>query len=238
MTELKKKKKKKGNRDSILNLSKSKRKNLQIVISGWWHIYVSFIWDIGSGMATQQSFLESMSKLSSSRFGVCYTTQCGCMNCCFVVKASAQMPSWGANNANLDKNNFDIFYQIDCCAAIYGRMWTNNAPNESRITMLSCTEIILLYLFRLWEILSQTRVSFLTHTVYIGSYYQLCNCGKHNLFIYFGGVYWWGILERYWCIPSTLTLRAWVRIPPSPHTFVIQQGNLSTSLLSLPDPGV
>ena len=29
-----------------------------------------------------------------------------------------QMPSCSANNANSDKNNFDMFYKIDCCAAI------------------------------------------------------------------------------------------------------------------------
>ena len=36
----------------------------------------------------------------------------------------------------------------------------------------------------------------------------------------------------YWCIHLTLTLRAQVQIPPSPCTFVLQQGNLSTLLLS------
>ena len=51
------------------------------------------------------------------------------------------MPSCSANNANLDKNNFDIFYKIDCRAAIHGWKWMNNVPNESRIIMLSCTEI-------------------------------------------------------------------------------------------------
>ena len=35
----------------------------------------------------------------------------------------------------------------------------------------------------------------------------------------------------YWSIHSTLTLRARVRISPSTHTFVLQQGNLSTLLL-------
>ena len=36
----------------------------------------------------------------------------------------------------------------------------------------------------------------------------------------------------YWSIHSTLTLRARVRISPSPCTFVLQQGNLFTLLLS------
>ena len=58
-----------------------------------------------------------------------------------------QMPSCSANNANLDTNNFDMFYKIDCCAAIHCRIWMNNVPNESRIILLSCTEISLLYIF-------------------------------------------------------------------------------------------
>ena len=59
-----------------------------------------------------------------------------------------QMPPCSANNANLDKNNVDMFYKIDCCAAIHGCIWMNNVPNESRIIMLSCTEIsFVIYLF-------------------------------------------------------------------------------------------
>ena len=42
-------------------------------------------------------------------------------------------PSCSSNNA---KNNFDLFYKIDCCAAIHGRIWMNNVPNESIIFML------------------------------------------------------------------------------------------------------
>ena len=52
-----------------------------------------------------------------------------------------QMPSCNANNTNLDRNKFDMFYKIDCCAAIHGQIWMNNVPNESRIIMLPCTEI-------------------------------------------------------------------------------------------------
>ena len=51
-----------------------------------------------------------------------------------------QRPSCSAN-ANLDKNNFDMFNKIDCCAAIHGQIWMNNIPNERRIIMLSGTEI-------------------------------------------------------------------------------------------------
>ena len=52
-----------------------------------------------------------------------------------------QMPSCSTNNTKLDKNNFGMFYKIDCCAAIHGQIWMNNVPNESRIIMLSCTEV-------------------------------------------------------------------------------------------------
>ena len=43
------------------------------------------------------------------------------------------MPSRSTNNANLDKTNFDMFYKIDCCAAIHGQIWMNNVPNESKL---------------------------------------------------------------------------------------------------------
>ena len=42
---------------------------------------------------------------------------------------------------------FDMFYKIDCCAAVHGRIWMNNVPNESKIIMLSCTESVMLYFF-------------------------------------------------------------------------------------------
>ena len=29
----------------------------------------------------------------------------------------------------LGQNQFDMFYKIDCCAAIHGRIWMNNVPN-------------------------------------------------------------------------------------------------------------
>ena len=39
------------------------------------------------------------------------------------------------NNANLDKNNFDMFYHIDCSGAIHGRKWMNNVQNESTVNL-------------------------------------------------------------------------------------------------------
>ena len=42
-----------------------------------------------------------------------------------------QIPSCSTNDANLDKNSFDMFYKFDCCAAIHGRIWMDNihVPN-------------------------------------------------------------------------------------------------------------
>ena len=68
-----------------------------------------------------------MSKLSASKFWVC-----------FVVKAPANaaqtMPTW-------TKPILTCFYKIDCSAAIHGWIWMNKVPNESRIIVLSCTEV-------------------------------------------------------------------------------------------------
>ena len=87
--------------------------------------------------------------------------QCGCIWIVALLWKLPQMPLCSANNANLDKNNFDTFDKIDCCAVIHGRIWMNIVPNWSRIIMLSCTEIsFVIYLsFFFWEIWSQTRVS-------------------------------------------------------------------------------
>ena len=60
--------------------------------------------------------------------------------CCEQWKLLQFSPCSANNvNANLDKNSFDMFYQIDCCAAIHGWIWMHNVPNESRILMVSCT---------------------------------------------------------------------------------------------------
>ena len=83
--------------------------------------------------------------------------QCGCMNCCFVVKAPANT-IMQCKQRQLGHKQFWHVLQIDCCAAIHGRIWMNNVPNESQIIMLSCTEISFIF-FRFWEIWSQTRVS-------------------------------------------------------------------------------
>ena len=80
-----------------------------------------------------------MSKVSSSKFH--HRTQCSADAWILALLWKLpQMQSCSTNNGNLDKNNL-TFYKIDCCAATHGRMWMNNIPNESRIIMLSCTDI-------------------------------------------------------------------------------------------------
>ena len=80
-----------------------------------------------------------------------------------------QMPSCSTNNANLDKNTFDMFDKIDCCAAVHGRIWMNNVPNESRRIMLSCTAIsFVISFFNFEKFWVKPRVSFFfffTHSV-------------------------------------------------------------------------
>ena len=75
---------------------------------------------------------------------------CGCMNCCFAGKAPA--------NAIMQANN------ANDCAVIHGQIWMNNVPSESRIIMLSYTEIssVICFFWRNW---SQTRVSFFIFTL-------------------------------------------------------------------------
>ena len=91
---------------------------------------------------------------------------CGCMNCCFVVKAPT--------NAIMQHKQHQLgqtkmFYKIDCCVEIHGRIWMNNEPNESRIIMLSRTEISFCYIifFNFVKFGIKPRFPvFLTHTVY------------------------------------------------------------------------
>ena len=110
-----------------------------------------------------------MSKLSSSKF--CHSTQCSADAWIVALLWKLpQMQSCSANNANLDKNNVDMFYKIDCCATIHGQIWMNNVPNESRIILLSCTEISFvkyIYIFFFFFLVKPGfPIFFLTHTVY------------------------------------------------------------------------
>ena len=187
----------KGNQNSILNLSKSKRKIIKLLsVDDSIFIFLSYgtlVVHIGSGMAVQQSlfYVKHTSKLSSFDVNAPKLFDTGVRKGAFpsfdfVTQCSAnawivtllwklpQMPSCSANYANLDKNNFDMFYRIDCCAAIHGRIWMNNIPNESRIIMLSCTEITeIIFFFFLFFLLLFFFIFgvnpgplFLTDTVY------------------------------------------------------------------------
>ena len=116
---------KKGNQDSILNLSKSKRQIIKLLsVDDSIFIFLPYgtlVVHIGLGMAAQQSSLQSMSKLSSSKF--CHSTQSSADALIVALLWKLpQMPSCSTNNANLDKTNFDMFYKIDCCAAIHVRI--------------------------------------------------------------------------------------------------------------------
>ena len=76
---------KKGNGDSILNLSKSKRKIMKLLpVDDSIFLFLSYgtlVVHIGSGMPAQQSFSSCQN---------CLRPSCGCINCCFVVKAPAK----------------------------------------------------------------------------------------------------------------------------------------------------
>ena len=69
---------------------KIEKKN-EIVISGWYSF--SSIWYIGRSECSADTWIVAL------------------------LWKLPQMPSCSANNANLDKNNFDMFYKIDCSAA-------------------------------------------------------------------------------------------------------------------------
>ena len=88
---------------------------------------------IGSGMAAQQEFFVKHVKTVFVQVhnAVQMHEMLLCCDGSRKCHHAAQTPTW----------TFDMFYKIDCCAAIIGRIWMNNVPNESRIIMLSCTEI-------------------------------------------------------------------------------------------------
>ena len=82
----KKKEKRKGNRDSILNLSKSKRQITKLLLVDD-SIFI-ILW-YGTKLAAQQPFFVKHVKTLVIQVLSKYTKQCGCINCCFVVKTPA-----------------------------------------------------------------------------------------------------------------------------------------------------
>ena len=127
----KKGKKRKGNWDSILNFSPKKIQffsvddNIFIFLS-LWSIGCSYL---DSNGCSAISFVKHVNcqKLSSSKFYHSTQSSADTLIVALLWKLP-QMPSCSTNNANLDKTNFDMFYKIDCCAAIHGRIWMNNVP--------------------------------------------------------------------------------------------------------------
>ena len=108
---------------------------------------------IRSGMAAQQSFLSSMSKLSSLKLWVCaYFAWIGAL----------------------------LFYKINCYAAIHGRIWMNNVPNEIKIFMLSSTEIsFVIYFFILRNLQSNPGFLFFFNSHCMFLYQQNTNIEKN-----------------------------------------------------------
>ena len=170
-------KERKGKWDSILNLSKSKRKIMKLLSVDdsifLFHLYDTLVIHTGSGMAAKayQNFL-------CPSFVIIH-------NAVWTVDAwivallwkFPQMPSSSANNANLDKHNFDMFYKIYCCAAIHFRIWMINVLLKwkyNNYVIMHWNKFCYMFL-RFWEILSQTRVSFLFFklTLYIHLYKHL-----------------------------------------------------------------
>ena len=86
-------------------------------------VQCSFI--LGQGWLLSNNFCKACQN-SSSKF--CHSTQCsGDEWIVALLWKLPQMPPCSTNNASLDKNNFDTFYKIDCCAAIHAQTtpaWT------------------------------------------------------------------------------------------------------------------
>ena len=71
------------------------------------------------------------------------------------------MPSRSANNANLDKTNFDMLTKLIAVQPSMTAYEMNNVPNESGIIMLSYTEInFVASFFDLEKFAVKPRVSF------------------------------------------------------------------------------
>ena len=126
---------KKGNRDSILNLSKSKIRIMKLL---WVDDNIFIFLSYGTLVVHIGHIRDGCSSII-----LCKTCQ-NCLHPSFAIVHKAvrmhyytvvllwtlpQMPPCSTNNANLDKTNFDMFHKIDCCAAIHGRIWMNNIPN-------------------------------------------------------------------------------------------------------------
>ena len=145
---------KKWDRDSIPNFSKSKRKIITRLSVDHSICNFSFIWYIGwswywvRGWLLSIHFCKAWSKLPSSKF--CHTVHNAVrvhelLHCC----ESSRKCHHAAQTTPTSTNTIlTCFYKMYTCAAIYGRIQMNNVPNESRLIMLSYTEIsFVIFLF-------------------------------------------------------------------------------------------
>ena len=134
-------------RNSILNLSKSKRKIMKLLsvddsIFIFFHM-VHWLFIFGQGWLLCNNFCKACQNClyPSFEFVQC-STQCSAD--AWIVALSwklPQMPSCSANDANLDKNNFDMFYEIYCCACHPWPNMNEQCTKWKYRIMLSCSEI-------------------------------------------------------------------------------------------------
>ena len=123
----------KGNRDSSVNLSKSKRQIIKLLsVDDSIFIFLS-LWYIGRSYWIRDGcsaiiFVKHVKTVFIQVLS--YSTQINAdASIVALLWKLPQMPSCSTNNANLDKTNFDMFYKIDCCAAIHDQIWMNYVPN-------------------------------------------------------------------------------------------------------------
>ena len=99
---------------------KIKKTDHKIVISGWF-IFVKHV---------KKKIIQVLTY---------YTNQCGCINCCFVVKAPA--------NVIMQHKQRQLVLPNWLLCSHPWPIWMSNVPNKSILILLSCTEISLCYIF-------------------------------------------------------------------------------------------
>ena len=108
---------------------KIEKKNHKIVISGWKHIYFSFIGYTGHSYWVRNG--NQFCKAFQNYFRPSFV----------IVHSAVRMHELllaERKQCQLGQKHF--WHVLHCRAAIHGQIWMNNVPNERRI-MLSCTEM-------------------------------------------------------------------------------------------------
>ena len=117
----------------MLNLSKSRWKIINFVISRWNHSH--WVRDGCSAIIFVKHVKTVFVQVLSLVHNTVRTHELllGCESSCKCHHAAQTTPTWTKTT--------DMCYKIDCCAgSIHGQIWMNNVPNESCIIMLSCTD--------------------------------------------------------------------------------------------------